>query len=206
MLWSAVPSRKLYTVDLSIWFAILLVPSSAFADLPKGQEELSPEQLWTALADSKAAVAHRALTELVSRADAAIALLKSNVRPARKNDKLEQYLKDLDSRRFALRDAAMREIERRGPEAEPALRRLLDTKPSPELRKRIDELLAKLVRPITDPETLRLIRAVEVLERIGSPPARSLLEALAGGDPDAVLTREARASLARLSAKPSTKP
>ena len=47
-------------------------------------------------------------------------------------------------------------------------------------------------------ETVRAWRAVEVLERAGTPEARSVLAALAEGAPAARLTREARAGLKRL--------
>jgi len=43
-----------------------------------------------------------------------------------------------------------------------------------------------------------LPEAIEVLERIGTPPARQMLEKLAAGADGARLTREARASLERL--------
>jgi hypothetical protein len=45
---------------------------------------------------------------------------------------------------------------------------------------------------------LQQARAVEVLERIGNPEARRLLEMLAGGDDRAPLTLDARAALRRL--------
>jgi hypothetical protein len=44
---------------------------------------------------------------------------------------------------------------------------------------------------------LRPRRAVEVLERAGTAEARQLLEHLAEGEPEAFLTREARAALDR---------
>jgi len=45
---------------------------------------------------------------------------------------------------------------------------------------------------------LRALRATTVLEEVASPEARQLLETLAEGAPEACLTREAKASLARL--------
>jgi hypothetical protein len=48
------------------------------------------------------------------------------------------------------------------------------------------------------PERRRLFRTVEVLERVGSNEARRHLQALAGGDPVAELTQEAKAALALL--------
>ena len=41
-------------------------------------------------------------------------------------------------------------------------------------------------------------RAIEVLEYMRTPEARQLLKILAGGEPEAVATQEAKASLARL--------
>jgi hypothetical protein len=48
------------------------------------------------------------------------------------------------------------------------------------------------------PERLRGLRAVEVLEQVGTDGAKALLEGLAKGAPDAELTQEARAALGRL--------
>jgi hypothetical protein len=51
---------------------------------------------------------------------------------------------------------------------------------------------------LTRLEEVRMVRAVEVLERADLPEARRLLVALAGGDTGARLTREAKAALERL--------
>jgi hypothetical protein len=51
------------------------------------------------------------------------------------------------------------------------------------------------------PQRLRQVRAVELLERIGTPESRKILENLAGGVPAAWLTQEAKAALARLATR-----
>ncbi|HKB38490.1 MAG TPA: hypothetical protein VKD72_18755 [Gemmataceae bacterium] len=67
-----------------------------------------------------------------------------------------------------------------------------------EAHRRLTALLRWLRRPVADPETLRALRAVAVLEDVGTPPARKVLEALAKGSVEARLTQEAKAALARL--------
>src|SRR4051794_16642953 len=62
---------------------------------------------------------------------------------------------------------------------------------SPEAR-RLERLLADI------PEPLRWLRALTVLEAIGTAEARRVLEGVAGGEPGARPTREAKASLERL--------
>ncbi len=58
-------------------------------------------------------------------------------------------------------------------------------------------LIEKVEAPAIQPDQMRELRAIEVLERIGSNEARALLETLAGGA-DAQLTREAKAAVRRL--------
>jgi hypothetical protein len=53
---------------------------------------------------------------------------------------------------------------------------------------------------------LRQLRAIEVLERAGTAQAKKILSKLAGGAPDARLTREAKAALERLTRKAATTP
>jgi hypothetical protein len=48
------------------------------------------------------------------------------------------------------------------------------------------------------PALLRGLRAIAVLEQIGTPEAKQLLLNLAAGAPEARLTREAKAALGRL--------
>jgi hypothetical protein len=83
-----------------------------------------------------------------------------------------------------------------GEQAEPALTEALRAPASAESRNRIEALLAR-PRSIHKPKELRSLRALEVLDQIGAPEAGLVLRTLAEGAPDARLTREAKASLAR---------
>jgi hypothetical protein len=113
---------------------------------------------------------------------------------------------DLDSRTFAAREKASRELEALDKLVQPALRRALQGHPSPEVRMRVERLLAKLETAVASPEQLRSLRAVEALEHLGTPAARRLLAALAQGAPEARLTEEAKASLGRLTRRPQASP
>jgi len=64
------------------------------------------------------------------------------------------------------------------------------------VRHRIQELMK---RPegwvVTDPDLLRTLRAIWVLESIGTPEARAVLEDLAKGAPEARQTQDAKSAL-----------
>src|SRR5262249_26780395 len=112
--------------------------------------------------------------------------------------RLRRWLADLDSEVYAARETAQKELAAVGELAAPALEQALAREPSPEARRRLQALVDKLQGPITQPELLRAVRAVAVLEDIATPEARQLLERLAAGAPEARLTQEAKAALERL--------
>ena len=87
-----------------------------------------------------------------------------------------------------------------GSVAEPQLRQTLDDKPPAETRRIVKELLDGVWTAPTAEER-RLIRAVWMLEQIGSAEARTTLERLAAGAAAAPHTREAKSALQRLKAK-----
>jgi hypothetical protein len=77
------------------------------------------------------------------------------------------------------------------------LRQTAEKTPSPEVRQRLTRTLAALDQPELLAEEVRAARAVEVLERIGTPAARAVLKNLASGPAAAWLTRDARDALDR---------
>jgi HEAT repeat protein len=85
------------------------------------------------------------------------------------------------------------------------LRAALRNRPSPEQRRTIEQLLDTLYT-LRSPEALRQLRAIEILERIGTPEAVEVLQKLAIGATEARPTQEAKASLERLTMRAATKP
>jgi hypothetical protein len=103
---------------------------------------------------------------------------------------------DLDNDDFARREAASKQLAAFGAQAEPALRKALADTQSAEVRSRIQALLKALDQwVVTNPDALRSLRAIWVLERIGTPEARAVLGDLAKGAPEARQTQEAQAAL-----------
>jgi hypothetical protein len=130
----------------------------------------------------------------------AVPFFKDHLRPVPAVDEgqLARWIADLDRDEFARREAAATELAKLGGSAETALRRALAGEPSLEVRRRLERLLANLRQNSLAPDTLRVVRAVEVLEHLATPGARQLLTTLAEGAPDARETQEAQASLERL--------
>ena len=165
------------------------------------------DRLWTDLAGADAQIAYSAIWSLYSKPEQAVALLKERLRPATAPglERLARLIGDLDSNRFAVRRKAEADLERLGDLAESALRAGLQRQPSLEFRQRAESLLRKLEEPITAPTTLRGLRSIEVLEHIGTPEARQVVETLAKGAAEARLTQEAEASLKRLAKRASSR-
>jgi hypothetical protein len=90
---------------------------------------------------------------------------------------------------------------RAGKAVEEAIKKVLDSKPSAEAKQRLEFVLSKMSGSLgPNMEEVRLVRGVEVLERVGTAEARKVLEQLAGGGEDR-LSAEARAASERLKGK-----
>ena len=122
------------------------------------------------------------------------ARLKPAVRPS--DEQVQTWLADLASPVFKKRDAAHKEIARAGESIETELQRALETVSDAEVRRRLTAIMVNIPLLETRPERLRDLRALEVLGHRDDDAARVLLAELAKGAPDALLTRQARASVA----------
>ncbi len=165
------------------------------------------EGRWADLAGADAAKAYQAICKLAACRQAA-PFLGDRLRPVTLADlqRIPRLISELDSDRFASRDKAMAKLEKLGELAEPALEKMLRDQPSLEVRRRVERLLEGLKRPIPPGQRLQTLRAVEVLERIGTPEAQEVLRKLATGAAEARETKDAREALERLSKRPTATP
>jgi hypothetical protein len=153
--------------------------------------------IWTDLAGKdgeRAYAAVRSLSEVVG----VLPFIDKRLRPVPNMGPvgISNRIADLDDDDFDRREAATKELAALGAQAEPALRKALEETTSAEVRSRIKPLLKALDEwVVTDPDLLRALRAIWVLERIGTPEARAVLEGLAQGAPEARQTKEAQAAL-----------
>jgi WD40 repeat protein len=170
----------------------------AAAAAPANEKQLAG--WWADLRSDDPAKAYAAVWRLADSApEAVVPFLSRHLRPEAAPDaaRLRQLVADLDSDTFRVRERAAKELQELGHAAAPALRKALAEKPAPETARRIEQLLACKPDVGSRPDQLRRLRAMQVLERIGSPDARHVLADLAAGLPLAPETKEAQAALAR---------
>jgi WD40 repeat protein len=164
-----------------------------------GKLPAKAEELWLLLADTDPERAGAAVWAMMDAPVASVKLLRKYLQRVPANhDVVRKLIADLDDPKFAVRDKATRELTLLGPAAEDALTAKMRTKVSLEMSKRIEKLLAAIASTPPTPEQLRVVRAVEVLEGIGTPEVRELFEDLANGTEGAWLTVQAREALARM--------
>jgi WD40 repeat protein len=159
--------------------------------------------LWDDLASEDARKAYRALGTLAAHPAAAVPLLRARVRAVSEEDcrPVRRLLAELDSDDFATRQKATAALGKLQADWLPLFFEALRRAPSLEAERRIRRLLAEPHKARWSPDMLRRLRAVAVLERVGTPGARAVLREVAKGVPEARLTQEARSALGRLDAR-----
>jgi WD40 repeat protein len=197
-------SRRLITgssdTTLVVWDMGTLkpAPAAAVAELKEGDLETC----WGELLNSDGEKAYDAILKLAGSPRLAVPYLAERIKPATPADasKLKKLISELDSDDFTERANATEELAKLGELAVPALQKALTGQPAPtlEFRRRAEPMVTRLIGGVLTGEQVRLVRALEVLERSGTPAARHLLESLAKGAPGALVTRKAQESLERI--------
>jgi RNA polymerase sigma factor (sigma-70 family) len=168
------------------------VPRALAADAVKA--------LWADLASDKADVAFVAITALAAAPMQAVPLLKQQIPPATTVDvkRIEQLIDQLDNSEFKVRQEAQAELLKIGEQVVPYVEKVLAGKVTLEIRQRLEGLHGKLKATVWTGDRLRVVRGVEVLERIGNSNARQALQALAEGAPGSLVTVQAAEAIHRL--------
>jgi WD40 repeat protein len=153
---------------------------------------------WDALQGDDARAAFQAQALLAASPKHAVPFFKDRLPPARPVDtkRVEALIADLDNEQFTVREKAGAELAKMGEQIHPLLKRAKENNPSPEASRRIGAIMNAPPAPPSG-DRLRVLRAIAVLERIGTPEAREVLKQLAEGDRAARETREAKEALAR---------
>ena len=157
------------------------------------------EHSWDFLASSQWREVNDGLCGMCNEPARAMALLREKMKPvfAPATRELAPVIDDLADRELAKRDAAQQRLREYGHTIEPLLRQALGAAVHPEQNRRLRQLLADSEDPeIQTREERRAVRAVEVLESIGTDESRRMLKEYAQGAGSAVLTLEARRAFA----------
>jgi WD40 repeat protein len=157
-------------------------------------------RLWQELAGFNATQAEDVIWSLAAVPEQAIPFLATRFRPVPPvdPDRLKELIADLDHGSFTRRQQAFAALETLEEAAAGALRERLTRPSSLEHRLRMRRLVDRIEKKSLAEEMRRVPRVIRILERCGTPEARTALAELARGAPGAGRTEQARAALARL--------
>ena len=178
------------------------------ASPPRRLREMTEKEMassWDELAGADAEKAHSAVRALGDAGDGAVRFISPRLKPAvaPAEDRVRKLIAQLGAEEFADREAADRELRDLGELVVPSLRLAAKGGLSDEQLRRVSPILSATEAPILQPgDRLRAVRAVAVLELIGTKDAADLLDRLAAGLADTRLTREAKAASERAERKP----
>lgn len=145
-----------------------------------------------------------AMATLIAAGDRSIVLLARHLKPVDQpleaDQTIQRLIQDLDSDDFFTREKASKEIIVLGPSVVSALKTELEKPRSLEVARRIEALLKQLNSPLKkfSGESLRRIRAIEVLEKIGTSRAEDVLKRTAKGPASSREANDARFALKRI--------
>jgi hypothetical protein len=170
---------------------------------PATAPALTPAQvskLMEQLSSDDARVAYRALWELTNEPAKATAYVRENLQAILDQDdsRLPDLVKNLDSGDADTRAAAAKALEGFGESAEGAMAEALKRGPSAEAKKSLESLMERMYSQPPQPETLRRVRALQMLEMIGTEEAEEILDTIARKSPSAFQSNEAKAAVTRI--------
>jgi hypothetical protein len=174
-----------------------LPPASA------GGKLMSVTDAWEALDSLDGRTAYRATGALAADSAAGVAAVRAGFGGrAEAKAKIKRWVAELDHDEFRVREAARRGLIKAGLRAAEAINDPKRKRLGPEGEERIRQVLDTLEQQgVRTPESglygepLRMVRAVRVLEMVGTKEARAILEEMSRGPVDDRVTKDARAAL-----------
>jgi hypothetical protein len=165
------------------------------------------DRLWADLASEDPRVGWAAVARLCDHPAAAVRLLLARLTEVTEAAEVAGEFTSLNAPAFRTREAAERRVLAHGDAARPAVASALAAGPTAEARERLERLATTLGddRPPV-PVDLQRLRALVVLERIGTTDAWLKVRAVANGMPGARVTREAKRAADRLAAADRDRP
>lgn len=167
------------------------------ADLPKLG---TPDEVWDRLASDDAAAVYRLQWVMMENADWVMELLGERIKPEEwffDRKRYDQLVKNLDTPRFAAREAAQKELTESQKIPLNWLRESHRTVESEECKDRLRRVIEyREKQPAT--KEWRIQRSVQVLEKIADAGAKDLLKKWSVANEGSVLASDAKAALERL--------
>ena len=196
----SVDGRRLMSLDgsgLKLDWDARRLSTTAFAKLrPPSDSEMT--DLWDSLGDADAFQTYRTARLLAADPKRAVAFLKDRLQPVPPGNTavINQLVADLQNPNGSVRRKAMAALRTHG---EAALGALLKMAPNnPGFNQNISLMINRLESTGNTRERQQSVRAVQVLEQIGTTEAKELLEKLSKGAAGAPLTVAAQSGLDRL--------
>jgi WD40 repeat protein len=188
-------------------FSVLLWDVAHLDAKKPAAQELTDKQLrvqWERLLSDDPPTAYAAMAALYRSGPSCVPRMKEHIAATVERSggkRVAALIADLDGPVFSQRNKAARELEYLGQVARPALEKALEARPTLELRRRIEQLIEQIDAQPMPKEQLRLLRVVELLERIGTGEAREVLEHLAEENTPTPASQDAQTTLVRMKAR-----
>lgn len=160
------------------------VATRELGDLGDAKALAMPEMkaAWEELASADPEKAEGAFRRLAATQQHGLDFLKQSIRtvaiPPLDREKAAQWVIDLESPVYAVRERAALELGKLGELVQPALEKFLAGKPTLEGERRARKLLSRLLDPELTPDRLRCLEGIEILEILRTPQAVAILEDL----------------------------
>jgi WD40 repeat protein len=183
--------------DGLMYFWDLNAPSAITTTSEPTEAQLA--SLWEQLGDADPAKACAAMDKLLAHPMPTIVFVRNTLKPAPAVDlaRLQHLIGELKNANYAVRDKASRNLAQMDTQIIPALEVILHDEAPVEAKRRITKIIEELEAHKTAPANFRAVRAVEVLERIGSQESTALLQSFSNGAAHSRLTTAAKDALSR---------